>query len=616
MLGGRQKNCNFRAEVELYSIVFIRTTADRNEENPVKEYIQQLLEKTVETMKEQGVLPADAEPRFQVDRTKDKSHGDLATNLAMVLAKVAKTNPRELANRIVENLAASDLVEKVEIAGPGFINFYLNPDWLAQQVVKALDDPRAGVAEAKKRQKVVVDYSSPNLAKEMHVGHLRSTIIGDAVSRTLEFLGHDVVRQNHVGDWGTQFGMLLAHMEELQKQGGELSMQLSDLELFYREAKGRFDASEEFADRSRQLVVELQSGDEYCQQLWQQFLDISLAHCHELYERLNVSLQREHVMGESAYNDDLPKVLDNLNSTGMLTEDQGAQCVFLDEFKGQDGTPLPMIVQKQGGGFLYSTTDLAAIRYRQRTLQANRMLYFVDIRQSLHFRQLFAVARKAGFVGAETDLEHMAFGTVMGEDGTPFKTRSGGVAKLSELLDEAESRAYRMVKEKNAEMDEEELRNISRVVGVASVKYADLSKNRSSDYLFSFDNMISFEGNTAPYLLYAYTRVASIFRKAGIDESQLQGTVILNEEIEKELASKIAQFDEVVNRVAERGCPHFLCGYLYDLAGHFSSFYKNCPILSAEDEEVKQSRLILSQVTAKILKQGLGLLGIETLERM
>lgn len=582
----------------------------------MKEYIQQLLDKTVETMKQQGVLPADASPRFQVDRTKDKAHGDLATNLAMVLAKLAKTNPRELASRIIENLPPSELVQKVEIAGPGFINFYLNPDWLVTQVEKALIDPRAGVAETATPQKVVVDLSSPNLAKEMHVGHLRSTVIGDSVSRTLEFLGHSVIRQNHVGDWGTQFGMLLAHMEELHKQGGELSMQLANLEVFYREAKTRFDESEAFADRSRELVVELQSGDPYCKKLWQEFLDISLTHCHDLYDRLNVLLRREHVMGESAYNDDLPKVLEDLKTAGLLTEDQGAQCVFLDDFVGQDGTPLPMIVQKQGGGFLYSTTDLAAIRYRQRTLQANRMLYFVDIRQSLHFRQLFAVARKAGFVDPQTDLEHMAFGTVMGDDGTPFKTRSGGVAKLSDLLDEAESRAYQMVKEKNTEMAEDELRNISRVVGVASVKYADLSKNRSSDYLFSFDNMISFEGNTAPYLLYAYTRVASIFRKAGITEEQLKGKVLLNEEIEKELAGKIVQFDEVVNRVAERGCPHFLCGYLYELAGLFSSFYKNCPVLGAEDEQIKQSRLILSQVTAKILKQGLNLLGIETLEKM
>jgi arginyl-tRNA synthetase len=599
--------------VELYSIVF---SYSRSKENPVKDYIQQVLEKSVAAMQQQGLLPADARVRFQVDRTRDKAHGDLATNLALVLAKVAKTNPRQLAGLIVEHLPVSELIRKVEIAGPGFINFYLNPDWLAGQVEKALADPRAGVAQARQPLKVVVDYSSPNLAKEMHVGHLRSTIIGDAVARTLEFLGHRVVRQNHVGDWGTQFGMLLAHMEELHRQGGALRMQLADLELFYREAKARFDASEEFAERSRQLVVALQSGDAYCQQLWQEFLDISLAHCHELYERLNVSLRREHVMGESAYNEDLPKVLEDLDAAGLLSEDQGAQCVFLDEFTGQDGTPLPMIVQKQGGGFLYATTDLAAIRYRRRVLQADRLLYFVDIRQTLHFRQLFAVARKAGFVDPQTDLQHMAFGTVMGEDGTPFKTRSGGVAKLSELLDEAEQRAYRMVQEKNTDMPEKELRNISRVVGVAAVKYADLSKNRASDYLFSFDNMISFEGNTAPYLLYAYTRVSSIFRKADLAEGELRGKVLLNDEFEKDLAAKIVQFEEVVNRVAERGYPHLLCGYLYELAGLFSGFYKNCPILTAEDPQVRQSRLILSQVTAKILKQGLGLLGIETLERM
>jgi len=582
----------------------------------VKEQIAQLLEKTVEVLKQRGVLPADAAPRIQVDRTKDKAHGDLATNLAMMMAKPARTNPRALAEKIIEHLVPSDLVSRVEIAGPGFINFYLNPEWLAGRIEAIQQDPRCGVAAVAAPQTVVVDYSSPNLAKEMHVGHLRSTIIGDAVARTLEFLGHNVIRQNHVGDWGTQFGMLLAHMEELHKQGGELRMQLADLESFYREAKGRFDASESFAERSRQLVVELQSGDAYCLKLWQEFLDISLNHCHELYRRLNVSLDRSHVMGESAYNDDLPKVIDDLDAAGLLTEDQGAQCVFSDEFMSQDGSLLPMIVQKKGGGFLYATTDLAAIRYRQKVLNAQRVLYFVDIRQSLHFRQLFAVARKAGFVKDDTQLEHMAFGTVMGDDGTPFKTRSGGVAKLADLLDEAETRAYQLVKEKNPDMSDDELQHISRVVGVASVKYADLSKNRSSDYLFSFDNMISFEGNTAPYLLYAYTRVASLFRKAEISEDNAGAKILLTDEYETELAAKIVQFEEVVGRLAEKGCPHILCGYLYDLAGQFSSFYKNCPVLNADDEQIRKSRLALAQVTARVLRRGLSLLGIETLERM
>ena len=421
----------------------------------------------------------------------------------------------------------------------------------------------------------------------MHVGHLRSTIIGDAVSRTLEFLGHQVIRHNHVGDWGTQFGMLLAHMEALQGEGSAIRMQLADLESFYREAKGHFDASPAFADRARQLVVDLQSGDAHCKALWREFLDISLSHCQQIYDRLNVALTRADVRGESAYNDDLAQVVEDLTGAGLLTEDQGARCVFLDEFKGKDDEPLPMIVQKKDGGFLYASTDLAAIRYRLRVLKADRLLYFVDHRQSLHFQQLFAVARKAGFADEHTQLEHMAFGTVMGEDGKPFKTRSGGVAKLAELLDEAEARAYELVKAKNTEMSEAELRHIGRVVGIASVKYADLSKHRTSDYVFSFEQMLSFEGNTAPYLLYAYTRVASIFRRGEIDAEALQGSIRLEEEVEKELAGKLAQFGEVVNRVAERGWPHLLCGYLYDLSGIFSSFYQGCPVLTCEDAAIR-----------------------------
>jgi len=582
----------------------------------VKDQIAQLLTSAMNNLQQQGVLPKDLAPELQIDRTKDKAHGDLSSNLAMVLAKPARLNPRQLAAALIEQLPPSELVARVEIAGPGFINFFLNTDWLAGRIEQALEDPRLGVPLSAAVQTVVVDYSSPNLAKEMHVGHLRSTIIGDAVAKTLEFLGHRVIRQNHVGDWGTQFGMLLAHMEELRQLGGEIRMELSDLENFYRAAKARFDASEAFADRARQLVVALQSGDDYCLTLWREFLDISLSHCQEIYARLNVGLTREDVVGESAYNNDLPQVVADLKAAGLLTEDQGAQCVFLDEFKGQNDEPLPMIVQKKDGGYLYATTDLAAIRHRSRNLKADRVLYFVDHRQALHFQQLFAVASKAHFGGPGTNFEHMPFGTVMGEDGRPFKTRSGSVAKLSALLDEAESRAYELVKAKNAEMSEEELRHIGRVVGIAAVKYADLSKNRTSDYVFSFDQMLNFEGNTAPYLLYATTRVASIFRRGEIDEWTLTGPILLDEEIEKDLASKLTQFGEVVQKVAERGCPHLLCGYLYDLSGVFSGFYQRCPVLNAEEAGIKQSRLRLSLLTARVLKQGLSLLGIETLERM
>jgi len=581
----------------------------------MKSHIQSLLEQTVAQLKQQGLIPADTDPRIQVDRTKDKSHGDLATNLAMMLTKAAGKPPRELAQLLIDNLPASSHVAKVEIAGPGFINFFIDDNALAKQLQKALADAHLGVT-LPAAQTVVVDYSSPNLAKEMHVGHLRSTIIGDAVVRALEFLGHHVIRQNHVGDWGTQFGMLLAYMEELRAANGATSeVELSDLESFYRAAKVRFDESETFATRARHLVVELQSGDEYCNKLWREFNEISLSHCHKVYQRLGVSLTRKDVHGESAYNEDLPQVVKDLEAQGLLTESHGAKVVFQEAFRTKEGEPLPVIIQKADGGYLYATTDLAAMRYRSSVLHADRVLYFVDLRQALHFQQVFSLARTAGFVRPEISLEHMGFGTMNGEDGRPFKTRTGGVVKLIDLLDEAHDRALELVRSKNPEMDAATLEKIAAVVGVASVKYADLSKNRASDYIFSFDQMLSFEGNTAPYLLYAYTRVAGIFKKAeDIDLST--ATITLEHDKEKELGNKLAQFSEVLLRMVDKGQPHLLCAYLYELAGAFSSFYEACPVLAADTESQRDSRLLLAKLTAKTLKQGLSLLGIDTLEQM
>ncbi|QYJ90395.1 arginine--tRNA ligase [Shewanella halotolerans] len=581
----------------------------------MKSHIQSLLEQAIQTLKQQAIIPADFEARIQVDRTKDKTHGDFATNLAMMLTKVARKNPREVAQLIIDSLPQDSQVAKVEIAGPGFINFFIDENALTNQLMTALNDDHLGVV-LPTPQTVVVDYSSPNLAKEMHVGHLRSTIIGDAVVRALEFQGHKVIRQNHVGDWGTQFGMLLAYMEELRaKQGEQAQVELADLESFYRAAKVRFDESEEFATRARQLVVELQSGDEYCNKLWREFNDISLSHCHEVYERLGVSLTRADVRGESAYNDDLEQVVVDLDAQGLLSESNGAKVVFQDEFQTKEGEPLPVIIQKADGGFLYATSDLAAMRYRSNVLKADRALYFVDLRQALHFQQVFSLARTANFVRPEMSLEHMGFGTMNGEDGRPFKTRSGGVVKLVDLLSEAETRALELVRSKNPDMDEEELAKIAKVVGIASVKYADLSKNRASDYIFSFEQMLSFEGNTAPYLLYAYTRVAGIFKRAA-DIDLTGASIKLEHDKEKELGNKLAQFAEVLGRMVAKGQPHALCGYLFELAGAFSSFYEACPVLAADSEDEKKSRLLLAQLTAKTLKQGLDLLGIETLERM
>lgn len=575
-----------------------------------------LLQQAVEQLRQQGVLPQEPQPPIKIERTKDASHGDFASNIALVLAKPAGMPPRQLAEKIVAAIPASPAVEKIDIAGPGFINIFQASDVLTSALKRMRDEAKLGIKAPETAQTIVVDYSSPNLAKEMHVGHLRSTIIGDAVARTLEFLGHNVIRQNHVGDWGTQFGMLLAFLESQQTDQQALTEKLSDLEEFYRQAKLRFDSDETFAKRSRELVVALQSGDEHCLSLWHQFNQVSMQHCFDVYRRLDVSLTADDVRGESAYNDDLPEIVATLEQQGLLQESEGAQCVFLDEFKNKDGTPLPVIVQKADGGFLYATSDLAALRYRQQTLNADRILYFVDQRQGLHFQQVFQVARLAGFANQATDLAHMGFGTMNGKDGRPFRTRTGGTVKLVDLLSEAEERAHQLVTSKNTDFSEDELKQIAHAVGIGAVKYADLSKNRTSDYIFNFDQMLSFEGNTAPYLLYAYTRVASIFRRAGIAPSDVRADFVLKEDKEIALAQHLLAFQETLEQVANKGLPNILCQYLYELAGHFSSFYEHCPILKLEDEEQKNSRLQLAALTAKTLQQGLQLLGINTLERM
>ncbi|WP_448693256.1 arginine--tRNA ligase [Pseudomonas rhizophila] len=578
----------------------------------MKDTIRQLIQQAIAQLVAEGVLPEGLSPAIQVENTRDKTHGDFASNIAMMLAKPAGMKPRDLAEKIIAALPADENVSKADIAGPGFINFFQNTQALASRLDAALADERIGARKAGPLQRTVVDLSAPNLAKEMHVGHLRSTIIGDGVARVLEFLGDTVIRQNHVGDWGTQFGMLMAYLQENPITSDELS----DLENFYRAAKQRFDESPEFADRARGLVVKLQAGDAECLALWTKFKDISLSHCQKIYELLNVKLTMADVMGESAYNDDLINVVNDLKAKGLLVESNGAQCVFLEQFKTADGEPLPVIIVKADGGYLYATTDLAAVRYRNSVLKADRVLYFVDQRQALHFQQVFEVARLAGFVSHPMEMEHMGFGTMNGADGRPFKTRDGGTVKLIDLLSEAQDRAYTLVKGKNPDLAEDELRQIAKVVGIDAVKYADLSKHRTSDYSFNFDLMLNFEGNTAPYLLYAYTRVAGVFRKLGKNFDEVDGRIVLQAPHEQELAARLAQFGEVLNNVADKGTPHTLCAYLYDVAGLFSSFYENCPILNAETPEQMQSRLRLTALTGRTLKQGLELLGLETLERM
>ena len=541
--------------------------------------------------------------------------GDYQANGIMAAAKKLGTNPREFAQKVLQQTDLSDIAEKLDIAGPGFINIFLNSAWLAKQASNAVLSENLGIQAAQK-QTVVVDYSSPNVAKEMHVGHLRSTIIGDAVVRTLEFLGHHVIRANHVGDWGTQFGMLIAYLEKMQnEQAGE--MELQDLEAFYREAKKHYDEDEAFAEKARHYVVKLQSGDEYCRAMWKRLVDITMQQNQRNYDRLNVTLTEQDVMGESLYNPMLPGIVEDLKKQGLAVEDNGAFVVYLDEFKNKEGDAMGVIVQKKDGGFLYTTTDIAAAKYRYETLKADRALVFSDTRQSQHMQQAWLITRKAGYVPDSFSLEHKNFGMMLGKDGKPFKTRTGGTVKLADLLNEAIERATLLINEKNNNLSDAEKAAVIEAVAIGAVKYADLSKNRTTDYVFDWDNMLSFEGNTAPYMQYAYTRIRSIFNKADVEPSILStAPLMLVDEKERALVIKLLQFEEAVQTVGKEGTPHVLCAYLYELAGVFSSFYEHCPILNAEDEAVKLSRLKLALLTEKTLKQGLDLLGIKTVEKM
>ncbi len=542
--------------------------------------------------------------------------GDYQANGVMGLAKRLGRNPRELGTELLArlNAAANPLVSHYELAGPGFINIHLAGDALRDRANQLLVEPSLLVLPTESPQTIVVDYSSPNLAKEMHVGHLRGTIIGDSIARILERQGNRVIRQNHVGDWGTQFGMLITFMRESSAEAG---MALADLEGFYRAAKQRFDADSEFADSARESVVKLQGGDPEYLEAWQAFISTSLTHCQAVYDKLNVTLSMTDLKAESFYNPQLEGVVMRLENTGLLKDSDGARCVFLDEFVGKDGEPLPVIIQKTDGGYLYATTDLAAVDYRCHELKADRSLYVVDARQSLHFQQVFAVAAAAGFSDEAISLEHISYGTMMGSDGKPFKTRSGDVVKLVDLLDEAVTRAFDLVSSKNPDLEEAERRHIAEAVGIAAVKYADLSKNRTSDYLFDWSSMLSFEGNTAPYLMYAYARIRTLLAKQTVDTDgiiRFPESVALAPE-EKALLLKSLQLAETIDAVAQDCFPNTLSNYLYELSASFMRFYEACPI-QGTDAATRANRLSLCVLASEALKQGLDLLGIETLERM
>jgi arginyl-tRNA synthetase len=537
--------------------------------------------------------------------------GHYQVNGVMGAAKKLGSNPRELAERVI-GLVELPAAAKLEVAGPGFINVHLDPGFIASQLNRIGEGERLGVTPLPEAT-VVVDYSAPNLMKEMHIGHLRTTTIGDAIVRILEFLGNNVIRANHVGDWGAQFGSLLAYLDHLDQP--DISTELKDLEKFYQQASAMFRTDADFAEKAREFVVRLQSGDARCLQLWQAFIEESIRHCEEVYEKLDITLTRDDVDAESRYNSVLPVVVEELTDKGLIEESDGALCVFLDGFTSKDGKPLPAIVRKSDGGYPYMATDLAAVRHRTLELGADKALYVVGAPQALHFQQVFAVASAAEYINDAQEFRHLPFGNILKEDGKMFKTRDGADVKLIDVIDEAVERAYSVVSEKNPDLPEETRREIAQVVGAGAMKYAELSKNRSTDYIFDWDIMLSFDGNTAPYLQYAYTRIRSIFRRASIEPETLAGEMSLDSAEEIDLALKLLQFHESLLAVVEDYQANILCNYLFELAGLFMTFYEKCPILKA-DEQTRSSRLVLSNLTARTLKQGLSLLGIRTVDQM
>ncbi|MFW6358643.1 MAG: arginine--tRNA ligase [Chroococcales cyanobacterium] len=546
--------------------------------------------------------------------------GDYQCNVALPLAKPLKKQPRAIAQEIMNNVNISDLCEAPEMAGPGFINLRLKSDYLEGQVNAIASHSKLGVESAKEPQRVVVDFSSPNIAKEMHVGHLRSTIIGDSIARLLEFRGHDVLRLNHVGDWGTQFGMLIAYLREAHPEALTTAnaLELGDLVSLYRQAKKRFDEDVEFQATAREEVVKLQAGAEDTRHAWQLLCEQSRREFQVIYNLLDVELTER---GESFYNSFLCDVVADLEKQGLVEEDSGAKCVFLEGFTNKSGQPLPLIVQKSDGGYNYATTDLAALRYRIQEDGAERIIYVTDAGQSNHFAQFFQVAKRAKWIPEGVEAVHVPFGVVLGEDGKKLKTRSGETVRLRDLLDEAIARAKADLESRleaeGREESEEFINNVAQVVGISAVKYADLSQNRISDYIFSFDRMLALQGNTAPYMLYAYVRVQGISRKGNIDFKNLgeNATVLLKEDTELALAKHLLQFTDVIQEVEQDLLPNRLCQYLYDLSQKFNQFYEQCPVLQAE-EPIRTSRLLLADLTARTLKQGLSLLGIPVLERM
>lgn len=568
-----------------------------------------------------AALPAevsDADPQIR-----PSDHADYQANGILPLAKPLRSNPRELATKVAAALDHRDLIETCEVSGPGFLNINVADTAILRQVAARVDDTRLGIRVRESSDVTVIDYSQPNIAKEMHVGHLRSTIIGDALVRTLQFDGNTVIRQNHLGDWGTQFGMLIQYLvEHPEAQGDSIEDEsgteaISRLNALYRLSREKFDSDEAFADRARGRVVELQSGDEPTLEQWRGIVAESKIYFNEIYDRLGVLLTDEDAVGESFYNPFLRDVTSDLEERGIAVRSDGALCVFFDDVRGPDGNQVPLIVEKSDGGFTYATTDLAAIRHRVNTLGAQRILYVVDSRQALHFRMVFETARRAGYLPADVEAIHVSFGSVLGPDGKPFKTRAGDTVRLISLLDDAVEHASKTVQEKNPDLPTEAIEQLSRQVGIGAVKYADLATSRTRDYIFDIDRMVSLQGNTGVYLQYAFARIQSILAKVpvAVTASAITDSIEL-EPAERELAMLLDEFDEVVTAVVAELEPHRLSGFLFAVAQAFTEFYGACPVLKAPSDEIRDNRLALCKLTGRTLELGLDLLGIAAPERL
>ena len=552
------------------------------------------------------------------------SFADFQANVALPLGKRLGRAPRQVAAELTARLDVTDMCAAPEVSGPGFINFTLRDDWIAGQASQMLNDPRLGLAPVERPQTVVVEYSSPNVAKEMHVGHLRTTIVGDAIARVLEFAGHRVIRDNHVGDWGTPFGMLIEHLLDVGADSAEAALLTTDPNAFYQAARHKFDTEPSFTERARSRLVRLQAGDPYTLAIWQRLVDISREYLHKVYARLDVTLTDDDIRGESFYNDMLANTVSVLEDRGIATESEGALCAFPAGFTGREGRPLPLIIRKSDGGYNYATTDLAAVRYRVDKLSCDRSVYVVGSEQALHFQMVFAVARQAGWIPESASFEHAQIGMVLGQDGNRLKTREGETPKLSGLLAEGVDRARGILDELDAaaRFDAAELDAVAEAVGIGAVKYADLSTARESAYLFDWDRMISFRGNTGPYLQYATARIRSIFRRAAdagtgdAEAAARSAGVAIAAGPERALALRLLSFGAMVTQLGETAEPHRLCAYLFDVASLFTTFYEECPVLKAEPESLRVSRLALCALTLAVLTKGLGLLGVPVPERM